>query len=95
MFILRYQRLISLVGAVHALGLLSGCASDNTLNDPSFGSTVRHQIAIQTANPGRSAHGLDGQKLAAALSLYRADAATPKSVDSEQLGAVSTGESSQ
>ena len=87
--------LASLWMACVSLPWLMGCASDHALNDPNFGSTVRHQIAVQTANPGRSAYGLDGQKMALALSQYRQDVATPKTVDTMALGTVTTGTSSQ
>ena len=68
-----------------ALLLLAGCASDDPRDGYRFGGTVRHQIAIQTANPGASAYGLDGVKAAGALSAYQKDQGDPKSVKSFDL----------
>ena len=65
--------------------LLSGCAQDNAVVGEPFGNSVRHMIASQTANPGRSAYGLDGQKAALTLDKYRKDVANPKEVDTEEL----------
>jgi hypothetical protein len=65
--------------------LLAGCANDDTRDDYHFGGAVRHQIAIQTANPGSSAYGLDGVKAAGALSAYQKDQGDLKSVDDMDL----------
>ena len=77
------------VGGTLGVGLavlfLAGCASDDSRNDYRFGGAVRHQIAIQTANPGGSAYGLDGVKAAGALSAYQKDQGDPKSVKTFDL----------
>lgn len=65
--------------------LLSGCAQDNAVVEQDYGIAVRHMIAVQTANPGSSAYGLDGQKAALTLDKYRRDVANPKDVDKEGL----------
>lgn len=72
--------------AILMLLVLTGCAHEDDRADASFGSTVRHMIAVQTANPGRSAYGLDGQKAALILDNYRKDVAIPQEVDSKGLG---------
>lgn len=79
----------SILGAVLSLLILSGCATDNDLAADNFGTTVRHTIALQTANPSANGQGLDGQKAALAFSEYRKDVAKPKKVDSKELGTVS------
>lgn len=73
------------LGTGLALLLLAGCTSDDPRDDYRFGGAVRHQIAIQTANPGASAYGLDGVKAAGALSAYQKDQGDPKSVKTFDL----------
>jgi membrane-associated PAP2 superfamily phosphatase len=73
------------LGASLALLLIAGCASNNPWENYHFGGAVRHQIAIQTANPGASAYGLDGVKAAGALSAYQKDQGDPKSVKTFDL----------
>ncbi len=68
-----------------ALLLLAGCASKDPWENYHFGGAVRHEIAIQTANPGASAYGLDGVKAAGALSAYQKDQGDPKSVKTFDL----------
>ena len=80
----RLQAGVSL-GTGLALLLLAGCASDDPWDNYRFGGAVRHQIAIQTANPGASAYGLDGVKAAGALSAYQKDQGDPKSVKTFDL----------
>ena len=53
-----------------AVGLLAGCAEPTVL-DPPFGESVRHMIALQTADPSRDAPGLDGGKAQRAFEVYR------------------------
>ncbi len=76
----------SLLGAIPILLLLTACASENDRTDAHFGDSVRRMIALQTANPGRSAYGLDGQKAALTLERYRTDVANPHEVDTTALG---------
>ena len=73
------------LGTGLALLLLAGCASNDPWDNYRFGGAVRHQIAIQTANPGASAYGLDGVKAAGALSAYQKDQGDPKSVKTFDL----------
>ena len=80
----RLQAGVSL-GTGLALLLLAGCASNDPWDNYRFGGAVRHQIAIQTANPGASAYGLDGVKAAGALSAYQKDQGDPKSVKTFDL----------
>ena len=82
-------KVLGILGTVVNLLILSGCATDNDLAVNDFGTTVRHTIAIQTANPSANGQGLDGQKAALAFSEYRKDVAKPKKVDSKELGTVS------
>lgn len=89
-----FSKIKRVIPCAAPLLLLSGCAQDNAVVEQDFGSAVRHMIAVQTANPGSSAYGLDGQKAALTLDKYRKDVANPKEVDTEELtgstGAVST-----
>ncbi len=78
-------------GAGLALLFLAGCASDDSRDDYRFGGAVRHQIAIQTANPGGSAYGLDGVKAAGALSAYQKYQGDPKSVKTFSLATTQAG----
>ncbi len=80
------------LGTGLALLFLAGCASDDPRDDYRFGGAVRHQIAIQTANPGASAYGLDGVKAAGALSAYQKDQGDPKSVKTFDLVTTKTPE---
>lgn len=73
------------LGTTLALLLIAGCASNNPWENYHFGGAVHHQIAIQTANPGASAYGLDGVKAAGALSAYQKDQGDPKSVKTFDL----------
>jgi hypothetical protein len=79
----------SLTGICVLMLLMSGCANEN-LADQDYGNSVRHMMALQTANPGRGTSGLDGQKAARSLEEYRKDVAKPESVDKVQLGEVIT-----
>lgn len=67
--------------------LISGCASDDYRDNYHFGNAVRHEIAIQTVNPGSSAYGLDGVKAVGALSAYQQNQGDLKSVDDMGLAA--------
>ncbi len=80
------------LGTGLALLLLAGCASNDPWDNYRFGGAVRHQIAIQTANPGASAYGLDGVKAAGALSAYQKDQGDPKSVKTFDLVTTKTPE---
>ncbi len=52
--------------------LVAGCASDEERTaNATFGESVRHTIALQTANPRSPGTGLDGVKSEAALQAYR------------------------
>ncbi|MBK5931125.1 hypothetical protein [Halochromatium salexigens] len=55
--------------------LLTGCAEPTVL-DPPFGESVRHMIALQTADPSREAPGLDGEKSRKAFDAYREQTGT-------------------
>ena len=88
---LRLQAGVGL-GTGLALLLLAGCASNDPWDNYRFGGAVRHQIAIQTANPGASAYGLDGVKAAGALSAYQKDQGDPKSVKTFDLVTTKTPE---
>jgi hypothetical protein len=65
--------------------LLTGCASDYSVEDPNFGASVRHMIVVQTTDPNRGASGLDGTKAGAALEAYRQDTGDPKAPDNVTL----------
>ena len=66
--------------------LATGCASNDEIVDSNYGDSVRHMIAVQTSHPNRGVTGLDGQKAALTLQNYRTDVATPKEVDTKELG---------
>jgi hypothetical protein len=70
-----------------ACGLvLSGCATEPDITqDPDFGNSVRHMIALQTADPGSGGTGLDGEKARNTLRTYREHIGDPKRVEQDQL----------
>jgi hypothetical protein len=71
--------------------LMMGCATDDANRDTRFGQSVRHMLAVQTANPDANARGFDGQKAALSLQQYRKDVAKPQQVDKQELGVVAVG----
>ncbi len=68
--------------------LLLGCATEPDITqDPDFGQSVRHMIALQTADPWSGGTGLDGAKATATLRVYREQVADPqKTLDRELIG---------
>lgn len=70
--------------------VLSGCTS-NEIADHTFGDSVRHMIAIQTARPRSQEIGMDGTKAALALQKYQKDVGDPKLIDKEEIASVSVG----
>lgn len=70
--------------------LLAGCASEpaepDITQDADFGNSVRHAIAIQTADPwsGRRP-GLDGERAINTLRTYRKHVGDPKQIEQEEL----------
>ena len=70
--------------------VLSGCTSNETA-DHTFGDSVRHTIAIQTARPRSQEIGMDGTKAALALQKYQKDVGDPKLIDKEEIASVSVG----
>ena len=61
--------------------LLGACATDQEWENPSFGESVRHTIALQTTDPNVGARGLDGEKAELVLRNYRTSVGSPKSVE--------------
>ena len=70
--------------------ILSGCTSNET-TEHTFGDSVRHTIAIQTANPRSQEIGMDGTKAALALQKYQRDVGDPKKIDQQEIAPVSVG----
>ena len=60
--------------------LLGACATDHEWDNPSFGESVRHTIALQTTDPNVGARGLDGEKAELVYRNWRTSVATPESV---------------
>jgi hypothetical protein len=77
-----------------ACGLvLSGCATEPDITqDPDFGNSVRHMIALQTADPWSGGTGLDGVKALNTLSTYRKHVGEPKRVERERLIDINLGD---
>jgi hypothetical protein len=64
-----------------SLILFTGCESTPTATEQDFGASVRNMIELQTAQPGDTGLGLDGQKAEAVLDSYRQDVGKPKDVE--------------
>ena len=60
--------------------LLGACATEPEPDNLVFGESVRHMIALQTADPDAGARGLDGERAEAALRAYRQDVGKPETV---------------
>lgn len=59
----------------------SGCATEPDITqDPRFGESVRHTMALQTADAARQGTGLDGERARATLRAYRAHVGEPREV---------------
>jgi hypothetical protein len=66
--------------------LLLGCATEPDITqDPDFGQSVRHMIALQTADPWSGGTGLDGEKATATLRVYREQVANPQQTVDQEL----------
>ncbi|SDX44513.1 hypothetical protein [Thiocapsa roseopersicina] len=74
--------------ALMASLLMLGCATEPDITqDPDFGQSVRHMIALQTADPWSGGTGLDGEKATATLRVYREQVAEPQeTLDRELIG---------
>jgi len=77
-----------------ACGLvLSGCATEPDITqDPDFGNSVRHMIALQTADPGSGGTGLDGVMARNIMQKYREHVGEPKRVERERLIDINLGD---
>jgi hypothetical protein len=75
----RVHRCLATLGVVTAL--LVGCETYEELPGGEFGASVRHMVALQTADPEQEARGLDGPKARKALDQYRNDVAKPKEAE--------------
>ena len=64
---------------------LAACAMDQEWDNPRFGESVRHTIALQTTDPDAGAPGLDGEKAENVLRTYRGSTGSPKSVESANV----------
>jgi hypothetical protein len=62
---------------------VAGCQSEPSRVDRDFGASVRHAIAVQTADPTGYPVGTDGEKGEAVLQTYRQDVAKPETVERE------------
>ena len=65
--------------------LIGACATEPELDNLVFGDSVRHMIALQTADPNAGASGLDGERAEAALRAYRQDVGEPEKVQKAVL----------
>ena len=63
----------------------TGCETEPSRVEQSFGSSVRNAIALQTADPDAGAHGLDGVKAENSLKEYRGDVAKPEKVERDLI----------
>ena len=61
--------------------LIGACATDQDWDNPRFGESVRHTIALQTTDPDAGARGLDGEKAELVFRNYRTSVGSPKSVE--------------
>ena len=68
-----------------AVLLAGGCESQPSAVEANFGSSVRNIVAVQTAQPGQPAPGLDGNKAEAVLETYRGDVAKPERVERDLI----------
>ena len=67
--------------------IFTGCAmiEPDITQDPDFGQSVRHTIALQTADPWASAPGMDAQKASTVLSTYRKQVGEPKRIEQDMI----------
>ncbi len=73
--------------------LVLGCATEPDITqDPDFGQSVRHMIALQTADPWSGGTGLDGAKAAATLRVYREQVADPQQTVDRELIDINLGQ---
>lgn len=73
--------------------VLLGCATEPDITqDPDFGQSVRHMIALQTADPWTGGTGLDGEKATATLRAYREQVAKPQQTVDRELIDINLGE---
>jgi hypothetical protein len=61
--------------------LLGACATNQDWDNPRFGESVRHTIALQTTDPNVGARGLDGEKAELVYRNYQTSVGSPKSVE--------------
>jgi type IV pilus biogenesis protein CpaD/CtpE len=83
------KTLAALVG-LPVLTLLAACASEPTLTERNFGTSVRQMIEAQTYDPSTLAtpstetvDTADGRRLENVLEAYRTDVAKPESVSED------------
>jgi hypothetical protein len=72
---------LSVAVCLSALTIVGCATNDEYWETADFGNSVRHTIALQTANAGSSGTGLDGAKAQTVLNAYRQDVAAPKSAE--------------
>jgi len=63
--------------------ILTGCATEQSVTQKEFGSSVRHMISSQTYEPGDEVPSLDGDKSRNVIHTYREDIAKPKEVEQQ------------
>ncbi len=79
---MRISGLLALIAGL----MLAGCATEPDITqDPDFGQSVRHTIALQTANPGASAPGMDAEKAATVLRTYRQQVGDHKTIEQDMI----------
>jgi len=61
--------------------LLGACATNQDWDNPRFGESVRHTIALQTTDPNVGARGLDGEKAELVYRNWRTSVGSPQSVE--------------
>ena len=64
---------------------LGACAWEQEPNNLTFGDSVRHMIAAQTANPNYGAPGLDGVQGEAAFQAWQKSVAKPEQVQKQVI----------
>ena len=86
----RFTKIIQGHVPLVAILIFTGCTSNDTTEEK-FGDSVRHTIALQTANPRSQGIGMDGPKAALALQKYQRDVGDPKKIDQQEIAPVSVG----
>lgn len=78
-------RIAGVLLSISSFVWIAGCQTTPSMVEANFGSSVRNQIALQTAAPNSEVHGMDGTKASVVLGTYRADVAKPEKVERDLI----------